>query len=190
MGGSAGAPARAPAARPDRRVRTTWSFVTGVLVIAVIGLIGHVVPAVLLAAALAPTAYVLLVDPTTNRTHVRTVLAAHAVAVVAGTAVSGALGLWGHQLTVTGQPSARQAVPAALSVGLTGAALDWFGLHHAPAVSTALLLGATLVPAGRAELELIGGLAVVIVLSWLLRLAGRRFLPEVPLPEVPLPGGH
>ena len=165
--------------QPSLRVaRAGWVFLTGAVVVGLVGLIAHASRTALLASAVAPTAYVLVVDPQSNRTRISRVLAAHAVGLASGTLVPAVLGLGGTQLNVTSQPTLREVASAALAIGLCNALLDVLRLHHAPAISTALLVGATLVPIGRAEVELAIGLVVAIFVAWLLRAVGRRVLPD------------
>lgn len=137
----------------------------GALVLA-LGALAGVLRQPLLAAAIGPTLYVLLVHPDTEVAQIRNAIVGHTAAIGAGLASLALLGLWRTPPVLgSGGVPFRRAAAVALSIALTVAALELCGTHHAPAAATSLLVGVGISRPGPGLIGLIVGLVAVIAVT-------------------------
>lgn len=144
------------------RVALRYLRLTAALV-AVVGLVGHWLSWPLVTSTVGPTAYMFAAHPESETARLRNAVIGHGVAVVVGLWALVGFGLL-HQpaVSATGAPTLRQTAAAATAAGVTVAALEVAGSHHAPAAATALLVATGLAKPGAPLAGLVLGLAVVI----------------------------
>jgi hypothetical protein len=134
-----------------------------------IGVAGWLSHQMLLAAALGPTAYVLIVHRGTASARARNATIGHLVAIASSLACLALFGLWSHpSVAETHQESLSQSGAQGLAISLTVLILALLKIHHAPAAATALLVSSGISRPGAPLLGLVIGLAAVIVLAPLL----------------------
>jgi hypothetical protein len=135
------------------------------LVLAVGGFAG-VLREPLLAAAIGPTLYVLVVHPETDVARVKNAVLGHSAAIGSSLLSLALLGLW-RTPPVLGSADIpfRRTAAAALAIGLTVALLELVDAHHAPAAATALLVAIGISRPGPGLTGLVVGLLAVIALA-------------------------
>jgi HPP family len=151
-------------------------LIQSVLLIGVIGVVGHFAGLVMVTSTTGPTAYLMLAHPDDVTARVRNAVAGHGVAIGFGLACAAAFGIWQHRpVTPLGNATLDQAGATALATAVTLAALTVMGSHHAPAAATAMLVSSGIAAPGRPLYGLVAGLVLVMILaSAFARLPGAR----------------
>jgi hypothetical protein len=155
-----------------RAVRLAAAAGAVLVVVGVIDRYGHWP---LLTATLGPTAYLFAAHPSDEASRRRNAIVGHGVAVLAALAALAIFGLW-HEPSeaVLGHVTLSQAFATGAALAATLLILELVDCHHAPAAATAVLITTGLAHPGRDLLALVGGLAVLIILSPLLGWAPAR----------------
>ena len=159
------------AAAPATRRRLLWAAralrmaVLGGMVVGVIGIGARLSGLALLSSSLGPTAYVFFAHPERGSAQVGKAAIAHATAIVAGLVALALLAPIG----LTGDRALADALAPGLALALTLLVMDLAGTHHAPAGSTAVLVGSGVAGPGWPLAGLAIGLAALLGLTALLR---------------------
>jgi hypothetical protein len=162
-----------------RLLVATRFFLFSAGLLAAVGVGGHFLAWPWLMSTLGPTTYVFLIHPDSETARLRNAAIGHAIAVAAGLFALAVFGLWTHPpTTAVGFATLPQVGAMAVAVGLTLAALELSGAHHAPSAATALLVASGIAAPTTPLYGLLVGLGVVLVFGPLL---GRFSVRDLPL---------
>ena len=135
-----------PGPRPPEETfgRERWTlgaylFIASAASLAIVGLVALLLHQPWVFPSLGPTAFMLFAAPLAVASSPRSVVAGHAIAIIAGVVALLAFGLYGADPDLA-DVSWQRVCAAALAVGLTLAAMTWLGVAHAPAAATTLIV--------------------------------------------------
>jgi CBS-domain-containing membrane protein len=150
--------------RAGPAARVAFTAAAGVVVA---GAVDHGTLFPLLFTPLGPTAYQLASRPADETSRAATAATAHAIGAGAGLLALWAFGLWtAPNVVVAGHPTLMRVGACGLALGLTLLILELLQRHHAPAGATALVVALGIAAPWRHLFGLLGGLAIVIALTW------------------------
>lgn len=143
-------------------------FSLSFVAISVSGLAAWLLKQPLLFPSLAPTVFLLFRTPLGKDACPRNVIIGHSVAILMGLLMLFVFGLHDEPSVLREGVTLIRIVPVALSLALTEAVLISLNLPHTPAATTTLLVSLGIFVSPVELLCLVGGIALIMVVSWLL----------------------
>ena len=162
-------------ARESRLGAGGIAFVLCLAVLTACGIAGLLAKRPLLFPSLGPTVMLFFTTPTDRSAAVRSALAGHLVAILAGAGCLALFGLTTHESVLQEGLTAPRIAAAALSVAVTTLVLALLGTPHPPAGATTLIVSLGLITSAAGLASIAVAVVLVTVLSVVLnRLRGVR----------------